>query len=654
MKNRLAQEKSPYLLQHAENPVDWYPWGEEAFAKARAEHKPIFLSIGYSTCYWCHVMEKECFEKKDVAQALQNFVAVKVDREEHPEVDEIYMDAVVAMTGHGGWPMSVFLTSELQPFWGGTYIPHEHFLQLLDKISTFWRDQREQLKNGGKSVVQALLEREKREGLLAQGASDIEIFSRFEEQCAANFDEVHGGFGAAPKFPSSMSLRLLLRLGGEKNMAMAERTLESMACGGIYDQIGGGFHRYATDEKWLVPHFEKMLYDNALLAHVYAEAFQRTGKSLYADVTRATLDYMLRDLRSPTGAFFSAEDAGEVKREGEFYVWSFSELEKTLGPDFDEFRRIYPVSQAGNFEHGTNILHLANAGDWPVAQSDRLPVIREKLLAERSSRPRPHRDEKILTAWNGLAIAAFAHAGSALGEERYVTAAAQAASWIRENLARGPRLLRRHAGGESGLEGTAADYVYLIDGLLHLYQATFDAQWLSWARELQRTFDADFWDEKGGYFTAARHEPNLVIRKKDRADGALPSPNSVACRNLVRLAEYFLDPALSERARVLMNFQRPLLERSPFGLAAAAQALFLASAPATVVIAGRDERKKNELARRLRTHFLPRLNIGLAGSASVPLLAQKESREDCVGYLCRDRTCLSPLPAAKVLEEVGG
>ncbi|MGE3263581.1 MAG: thioredoxin domain-containing protein [Bacteriovoracia bacterium] len=655
MKNRLGKEKSPYLLQHAENPVDWYPWGEEAFAKARTEHKPIFLSIGYSTCYWCHVMEKECFEREEVAAALSGFVAVKVDREEHPEVDEIYMDAVVAMTGHGGWPMSVFLTPDLQPFWGGTYIPYPNFLQLLEKISSFWRDQRAQLVAGGKSVLATLTEREQRETIRGEKISDEQIFARFEQHCSASFDEAHGGFGSAPKFPLSMNLRLLLRLGGEKNMAIAERSFEAMACGGIFDQLGGGFHRYSTDERWLVPHFEKMLYDNSLLAFSYLEAFQCTGKKIFSDVARATLDYLLRDMLSPEGAFFSAEDAGDVKREGDFYVFSFGELKSALGEDFEEFRRIYPVSQAGNFEHGTNILHLASAADWAESRSPRFEAMREKLVALRNSRKRPHRDEKILTAWNGLAISAFAHAGSVLGDARYTAAAVHAATWLQATLWKDGTLLRRYAGGEARYAGTAADYVYLVEGLLHLYQATFDTQWLTWARELQRVFDAQFWDdEKGGYFTASREEKNLVMRIKDKADGALPSPNSVACRNLIRLGEYFMESALSARAAELLAFQRPLLEKSPFGLAAAAQALFLHHAPAVLVVSGKNEAQRNNLVRTLRSHFHPRLSLGLADGRAIPILAGKDSQADCVGYLCKDKTCLPPMNAKQTLASLGG
>ncbi|MGZ3696356.1 MAG: thioredoxin domain-containing protein, partial [Bdellovibrionota bacterium] len=430
---------------------------------------------------------------------------------------------------------------------------------------------------------------------------------------------------------------------------------EGMACGGIFDHLGGGFHRYSTDDRWLVPHFEKMLYDNALLAFSYTEAFQKTANTMYADVARATLDYLLRDMRAPDGAFFSAEDAGAVKKEGQFYVFTQKELASALGNDFAEFSTIFPVSEAGNFEHSQNILHLANAGDWAESRSHKFDLFREKLLAIRYARRRPHRDEKILTAWNGLAISAFAFSGAVLGEKRYVEAAVEAASWIKETLWQDGILLRRFIDGEARYNGTAADYAYLIDGLIHLYQATFDTQWLTWARELQRTFDHSFWDEKSaGYFTADKEEKNLVMRKKDRADGALPSPNSVACRNLIRLGEFFLEPELTARAKALLGFQRALLERSPFGLASAAQALFLNHSPAILVISGKSHTEKMDFVQTLRSHFLPRLSVGLADGAAVPVLAGKDIGADCVGYLCRDKTCLPPMPANKTLEVLGG
>lgn len=650
MKNRLATSTSPYLLQHASNPVDWYPWGEEAFEKARAEQKPIFLSIGYSTCYWCHMMAKETFAKRDVALALGDFVAIKVDREEHPEVDEIYMDAVVAMTGQGGWPMSVFLTPDLKPFWGGTYIPHENFLQLLGKISGFWKDQRAQLVAGARSVMESL-ERRLARGR-AEGVDDAEVFSRFESQCTSYFDAAHGGFGRAPKFPSPFVLRLLLRLGGHRNLAMATRTLEAMASGGIYDQVGGGFHRYSTDEKWLVPHFEKMLSDNALLAFTYAEAYQSTRREIFAGVARETLDYLLRDLISPEGAFYAAEDAGEVKREGEFYTWRFEELRGLEG--LEHFSRLFPVSEAGNFEHGRNVLHLAHAGDWEESRSGSSQAFRAGLFALRAGRTRPHRDEKILTGWNGLAIAALAYGGSVLGEERFIEAAVRAASWMREKLWQEGSLLRVFSGGEARLVATAADYAYLIDGLIHLYQATFNTEWLVWARDLQQAFDTGYWDkENGGYFTAERYQQNLVIRKKDSADGALPAPSSVACANLIRLGEYFLEPELMARARSVLDFQRPLLEKSPLGLAAAGLALFLQRAPSVLVVGGASERRKLELVRQLRGHFLPRLSLGTADGLAIPVLSGKDSKQDCVGYLCKDNTCLPPMPAHQALEILG-
>jgi uncharacterized protein YyaL (SSP411 family) len=652
-RNRLSREKSPYLLQHAENPVDWYPWGEEAFAKARSENKPIFLSIGYSTCYWCHVMEKECFELEDVAEALnRSFVSVKVDREEHPDVDEIYMDAVMAMTGRGGWPMSVFLSPDLKPFWGATYIPRPHFLQLLGKISEFWQKEPAQLLAGGNGVMEALLERERQFGE-SQSIANEEIYKRFLQQAELSFDSRFGGFGGAPKFPGSMGLRTLLRLPGEKALQMAERSLEAMACGGIYDQLGGGFHRYSTDEQWLVPHFEKMLYDNALLATTYLEAFQKTQIPFYAEVARETLDYLLRDMRSPEGAFYSAEDAGEVSREGEFYVWKYPELQTQLGESFTPFQAAFPVSAEGNFEHADNIFFVKSAGDWMQSRAGSANGARKKLLEIRAGRPRPHRDEKILTAWNGLALAAFSLGAAVLEESRYLQAAQKLAGWMKDHLWDGRILHRRSIAGEVRYSGTAADYAYITDGLIALYQTDFDDSWLKWARQLQQVLDEKFWDtEKNGYFTASRDEANLVLRKKDRADGALPSPNSVAHQNLLRLGHYFLEPDLEAKANLLLDFERPLLERAPFGMATAIQAMILQEKNRILVLSGCSAEERGKLVRPLRKIFLPSLSLACADEHStLPISSGKKSTE-CLAYLCENGVCLAPMDAKSALDRL--
>lgn len=650
MPNRLSLEKSPYLRQHANNPVDWRPWGPEAIKLARKEKKPIFLSIGYSTCYWCHVMEKDSFEREEVGAALnRDFVPVKVDREEHPDVDEIYMDAVVAMTGRGGWPMSVFLTPDLKPFWGGTFIPRPQFLQLLARISEIWRENPGEIEKGGDKLLAYLREDEARAP--AENLAPEALLARFEFQSDARFDAIHGGFGAAPKFPPSMALRVLLRRRTEPADRMACRTLEAMACGGIYDQLGGGFHRYSTDERWLVPHFEKMLYDNALLAIVYAEAYQRTKRGMYADTCRETLEYLLRDMRAPDGAFYAAEDAGEVGKEGEYYAWSASALEECLGDRAREFGGHFPYSTAGNFEHGANVLELASPELWESSRKGAVAECRRVLLEARRERPRPHRDEKILTSWNGLAVAAFAKAGAVLSEPRYLDAARSAAAFLRAALWDGKRLLRRYSDGEAKYSGTVSDYAYLIDGLLELQRATQEETWALWARELQRVLDREFWDENGGYFTAPRSEEFLVVRKKDSSDGAVPSPNSVSYRNLLRLAPLFLEPELEARAERLLEFLRPTLERVPVGMAEACLGVFASSVRRELVIAGSDPREISELIRNLFGEFQPELGLVRADAHSeLPIAKGKRSELPVAGFLCEKGLCRAPLPPDALLQ----
>jgi uncharacterized protein YyaL (SSP411 family) len=660
MPNRLAQEKSPYLQQHAHNPVDWYPWGEEAFAKAKRENKLVFLSIGYSTCYWCHVMEKECFEIEEVGAALnEKYVSIKVDREEHPEVDEIYMDAIIAMNGQGGWPMSVFLTPDRKPFYGGTYIPREHFLQLLDKIGQAWKETPDQIIKGGDGLTTAISESAPKPG--DENIAQAELLGRFCAQADQRFDAEHGGFGGAPKFPSAQAIRLLMRIYQHqrhpKLLEMALRSLDRMAAGGIYDQLGGGFHRYAVDDKWLVPHFEKMLYDNALLVPAYLEAHWLTDRPRYAHVARETLDYMLRDLRAPGGAFFSAEDAGEVKKEGEFYVWQEAEVRAALGASFEKFASVYPVTKEGNFEHANNVLHISDFSKWEESQSLELRDLREKLLRVREKRPRPHRDSKILTAWNGLALSAFALGFRVLGDEKYLRAAEECARWLREHLFRGGVLLRRYCDGDSRYNGTAADYTFLIQGLLSLYEASFEPTWLLWARELQAHLDDEFWNEKGGgYFTASRKEEGLITRKIDRNDGALPSPNSVAYGNLLRLSQYFVDPALDDRAAELFLAHGEHPEKNPLGLPTLLLGLYLRQhgGPRLCVLTGAAIPKRRELLAKLQKRFLPDLMLaGMEGNppAGIPVLEGKGAASPTI-FLCEDGTCHPPRAAEDAIGSI--
>jgi uncharacterized protein YyaL (SSP411 family) len=653
--NRLAQEKSPYLKQHEHNPVDWFPWGDEAFEKAARENKPVFLSIGYSTCYWCHVMEKESFEDTEVAAALnRDFVSVKVDREEHPEVDEIYMDAVLAMTGQGGWPMSLFLLPDRKPFWGGTYIPKAQLLQLSAQVVKAWKEVPGQIRESGERLLSALKEDNAQPA--SENLAQLQLLERFASQANQRFDKMHGGFGEAPKFPASQAHRLLLRLYHDHRqpvlLEMAEKSLTGMACGGLFDQLGGGFHRYSTDEKWLVPHFEKMLYDNALLVPTYLEAFNLTGKKLYADVARATLEYMLRDLRAPNGGFYSAEDAGEVGKEGEFYVWKLSELESALGKEFAAFTKVFPVSKDGNFEHATNVLHIDDPANWEAAQA--LGGAREALLGLRGRRARPHRDEKVLTGWNGLALTALALGYRHLGEERYLEAARECAGWMKKELWNGQELFRRWAGGESRFRGNSSDYAFLIQGLICLYEVTFESEWLLWARELQRTLDRDFWsEEQGAYLTAAAQESGLITRKAFLNDGAVPSPNSISFQNLLRLSQLFLEPGLDDKSALVFEAHGNLTERMPFAVPALLLGLHLRTdnGPRLLALAGTGEKERLLTLAALRKKFLPDLLLAGPGESggSIPSLEGKKAGEPSA-FLCEDGACHAPKPLESALE----
>lgn len=515
--NRLGQEKSPYLLQHKDNPVHWYAWGDDAFAAARVENKPIFLSIGYSTCYWCHMMEKDSFERQDVADALNaDFISIKVDREEHPDVDALYMDAVVGMTGQGGWPMSAFLTPDLKPFFGGTFFPRQEFLQLLANIAKVWKSEPQKVLQSGDQITQLLRQRE---ATPYGEALDARLLDKAELAFAQAFDATYGGFGGAPKFPPAQGLLFLLqryaRTKKPDTLQMVTATLDAMAAGGIHDKIGGGFHRYSVDERWHEPHYEKMLYDNALLALAYTAAHRITGSDLYADVVHSTLGYVLRDLTDSGGGFYAAQDAGDVGKEGEYYKAS-PETRKTLTP----------------------------------------PAI----------------DKKILTSWNGLMIAAFATAAETFNDARYRAAADMAATFIRAQLYRDNKLLRRSCAGEAKWDGTASDYAMMIFGLIALHRATKDPTWLQWAVDLQATLDQQFWDAKdSGYFSSTA--PELLVQQKEFQDGALPSANSISALNVIHLAPLTGKLDYIDRAEKLLTAMSPLMGRHPMAIATGLTAL---------------------------------------------------------------------------------
>ena len=567
--NRLAKEKSPYLLEHAHNPVNWFGWGEEAHGKARNDGKPILLSIGYSTCHWCHRMREESFEdEKTAAYINKNFIPIKVDREERPEVDSYYMSAVQAMTGGGGWPLTVFLTPDLKPFYGGTYYPPTprygmpSFMQVLEFVSNLWKDKRGEVTANSEQVQKALTTKDAQSAELGKSVLD-EGYTGL----VSMFDPEHGGFGPAPKFPLPSSLSYLLRYhyrtGKELALKSVLKTLDAMAAGGIRDHIGGGFHRYSTDRVWLVPHFEKMLYDNALLAKVYTEAYQITKRPHYEAVVRETLGWIRREMTAPEGGFYSAQDADTKEGEGKYYTWTPDEIGKELGEESaSNFNRTFGVTRTGNFE-GRTILHFVSAYEDREIESDNLSESKKILYEVRLQRPRPATDTKVLTSWNGLAISALSLAGTSLKEEAFLQSARKAADFILKKNTKDGRLLRRYAGGEAALDGTLEDYSFFVQGLLDLFEATADPQWLGEAMRLTEIMVRDNEDnESGGFYFTIKAEP---VRLKESYDGPTPSGNSVAAVNLIRLFELTGDDKFRKSAERALKFFGGEVEQRPSG-----------------------------------------------------------------------------------------
>ena len=553
--NKLINETSPYLLQHAHNPVDWYPWGEEAFAKARAEDKPIFLSIGYSACHWCHVMERESFENDSIAAIMnEHFVNIKVDREERPDLDDIYMSFVQMSTGSGGWPMSVFLTPDAKPFFGGTYFPPQDaygrpgFPQILYAVDEAWKTDREGITHGAQTAVERL--QSVLQSLPEPTAFDPASIDTAVSQMLQRFDPIDGGFSGAPKFPPSYALSVLMRqfhITKEPRLLKAVTfTLDKMANGGLYDQLGGGFHRYSVDAQWLVPHFEKMLYDNALLTVAYCDAFQLTRKPLYTRIVSETLDYILRDMTDSSGGFHSAEDADSEGEEGKFYVWSPDEIMSVLGPqDAKMFCDYFDASNEGNFEHQRSILHVRVAtaefaGRYSLNEHEfesRLTAMKAKLLQVRSLRARPNKDDKVLTDWNGLMISALSRGYQITGDMRYRSAAQKCASFLHQTLYSSSQLNRVYRNGTVKQHGFITDYAFLLNGLVDLYESDFDIKWLDWADKLATEMIARFEDSlNGGFYMTIADQNDLLVRQKDSYDGAIPSGTSVAAIALLRLA----------------------------------------------------------------------------------------------------------------------
>ncbi len=670
MPNRLINETSPYLLQHAHNPVDWYPWGPEPLERAKSEDKPILLSVGYSACHWCHVMERESFENEDIA-ALMNahYINIKVDREERPDIDSIYMTAVQALTGQGGWPMTVFLDSDGKPFYGGTYFPPEDrgglpgFSRVLQTLAGLYADKREDIVQTTENLMQRMEQMTPVSTGLEPLTADImgAAFLVLED----NFDNRHGGMGLQPKFPQPMVQEVLLRHYLQTSdpiaLKMVELTLDKMALGGIYDQIGGGFHRYSTDTFWLVPHFEKMLYDNALLARLYLHAYQVTGKPLYRRIVEETLDYVLREMTDKSGGFYSTQDADTEGEEGKFFVWRPEEIIDVLGKEESErFSFYYGVTLHGNFE-GHSILNVKN---HDVDMEIQMSSARRKLYEARESRVKPARDEKILTAWNGLMMAAFSEAGAALERQDYILAARTNAEFLMRELRDGDRLLRTYKDGSARLKGYLEDYSFLIEGLLSLHEATFDGEWLQQAVTLGYAMVELFSDESSVQFydTGTDHE-KLVLRPRDVQDNAISSGSAMAATVLFKLAMVTGDGDLERRAVETIRGVRELMERFPSGAGQWLCALdFYLSSPKEIVIVGESGSWDTDaLLRESFRRYIPnRVMVGRGpmddGSVGLPLAEGKSMlRSRATAYVCRNYTCELPVndPEALARQLVG-
>jgi len=676
--NKLITEKSPYLLQHAENPVNWYPWGNEAFDRAKSENKPIFLSIGYSTCHWCHVMAHESFEDPYVAKLLnETFVSIKVDREERPDIDKIYMTVCQLMTGSGGWPLTIVMTPDKKPFFAGTYFPKESrfgrigIIDLIKRIDSLWKNERKQLLESSEKIIFALqdVNTESPGNSLTKN-----VLNSTYSLLSARFDKEKGGFGTAPKFPTPHNLLFLLRYwkrtGDNSALAMVEKTLKQMRMGGIYDHIGYGFHRYSTDSNWLVPHFEKMLYDQALLALAYLETYQATNKQEYANTAKEIMTYVLRDMTSPEGSFYSAEDADSEGEEGTFYVWSKMEIEEILGAENAEsFSKLYNVNVDGNFldeatrvKTGKNILHQ-NFSSTNSSNFDLEPA-RKQLFEAREKRIRPHKDDKILTDWNGLMIAAFAKAGYILDEPKYIRAAKKAMNFILNQMKKpNGRLLHRYREGGANIPAFLDDYAFLIWGLINLYEATFDTLYLKKAVELTEEQLELFWDNSiGAFFFTAEDAELLLTRQKETYDGAIPSGNSVAMLNLLRLAQLTGNDNYEKKADHLGRVFAERVRANPVAHSLMMVAVDYAVGPTySLVIAG-DEGKDdtNAMLNEVRKQFLPnkslifrpteKLNPEIDNLSNFVQFFDKYEGK-ATAYVCINKTCKAPTNDIKVALE---
>ncbi len=680
--NRLAKEKSPYLLQHAQNPVDWYPWSEEAFSRAEKEDKPVFLSIGYSTCHWCHVMERESFEDEEVAEILnENFVSIKVDREERPDVDKVYMKTCVLMTGSGGWPLTIITTPQKEPFFAGTYLPKSGrggmtgLVDLLRNIAGLWERDRNRLISTAENTTEYLVDyvgAKHREEELTEIVFD-EAFIRLLD----SFDQNNAGFGRSPKFPTPHNLLFLLRYwkrkGRQQALEMVEKTLQKMRLGGVFDQVGFGFHRYSTDSRWLVPHFEKMLYDQAMMAIAYIEAYQATGKEEYRKTAEEIFEYVLRDMQNPTGGFFSAEDADSEGQEGKFYMWTMAEIEQVLGENADLIIEVFNVSREGNYydeghkaRTGKNILHfreslLELSVHLDVGYEELtgvLRTVRQKLFEARRERIHPLKDDKILTDWNGLMIAALAKGAQVFNSTRFLKAAVNAVGFILEKLQRTDgRLIHRYREGEATVDGNLDDYAFLVWGLIELYETTFDTGYLEAALRLQDDVFEHFWDrESGGFFFKSDDSEKLLIRHKEFRDGAIPSGNSVTFLNLIRLSRMTGKTHYQEKAATLARAVSSHEEGTP-----AHNTMFLAALDFLIgptyeitIVDSPDSKETRNMLEAIRTRFVPNKVVLLKKEDQKDLENLAEFTKDMktignktTAYVCKDFVCSKPITEIK-------
>jgi uncharacterized protein YyaL (SSP411 family) len=671
--NRLIKEKSPYLLKHAYNPVDWYPWGADAHKKAKAEDKPIFLSIGYSTCHWCTVMERESFEDEKIAAIMnEKFVSIKVDREERPDLDEIYMKAVTTLTGHGGWPLSAFLTPDLKPFYGGTYFPPAPgrglpaFPEVLNFIADTWKNRRQDVLQSSDEITQII-----REGyeLKSQGVLSKTLLDNAYAVVVAGHDSQFGGFGRAPKFPMPSYLGFLLRYrsrtGKDAALNPVMRTLDSVANGGIHDHLAGGFHRYSTDRYWLIPHFEKMLYDNAILARVYADAYRVTHAERYATTARDTLDWILEEMTSPEGGFYSAQDADTADGEGYYYSWTPAEVSKVIGEkDAAIFCDYFGVDAQGNFE-GRSILSISGS---PEKTAHRLGVTADEVIktieegkrallkARREGRNRPAVDDKILSSWNGLALSGFANAYQALQEERYLMVANRCAEFILANLVKDGKLYRRFRDGDVAIEGNLEDHSFLIAGLLDLYEASFDEKWIAASVNLAEEMVNMFWDGKGsgGFFLTPPGAELAAI--KEGYDGPTPSGNSVAALDLLRLAEFTGKQEFREKAETTLKLFAEDMESTPAGYTEMLGALDFSFGSREIVIAAPNLQAATAVAKEIQRRYLPTKVLAMASGEKDSVMAPlTEGKASVMGlptvYICENFSCKAPVTDIAALRE---